>query len=63
VTLLFTPDADDLGHDARQIGVHEPSVQRWIGALCDQVQNAYTHPTHAEFSSWGIASITTDKSG
>jgi hypothetical protein len=27
---LLTPDADHLGHDARQVGVHNPSVQGWI---------------------------------
>jgi hypothetical protein len=35
VTLLLAPDADDLRHDARQIGVHQATIQRRVGTLRD----------------------------
>jgi hypothetical protein len=56
VTLLLAPHADHLRHDAGQIGIHEAPVQRRVGALCDQVQNAYTEPAHA-FSSRGKGAL------
>ena len=42
VTLFFAPDPDDLWHDARQVGIHDASIQRTGGALGDEVDDTDT---------------------
>ena len=54
VPLLLTPDPDHLGHDAGQVGVHHPAVQRRIGAFGNKIQNADLKSAHGQ-SSYGTA--------
>ncbi len=42
---LFTPHADHLRHDARQIGVHHPVEKTFCGPLGDEIKDG-----NAEFS-------------
>ena len=55
VPLLLTPHADDLGHDTRQVGVHQSAIEGGIGTLRDEVQNAYAKTAHPHFSCGGHA--------
>jgi hypothetical protein len=52
---LLAPHAEDLGHDARQIGVHHSPVQGRIGTLGDEIENANSQPAHAGPSDGGTA--------
>jgi hypothetical protein len=46
VPFLLTPNADYLGHDAREIRVHHPPVQGGIGAFGDEIENADSKSAH-----------------
>ncbi len=47
VTLGLAPDGDGLRHDAGEIRVHDPRVERAGRTLRDEVDNGYAELTHS----------------
>src|SRR3712207_4785220 len=48
VTFLLAPDTNHLRHDARQVGVHHPAVERWVGTFGYEIEDADAKPAHAD---------------
>src|SRR5690606_17249891 len=49
----FAPRREHLRHDAGEVRVHEPPVQRRPGALGDEVEDADAKPSHGRPPGWG----------
>ena len=52
VSFLLTPDSHHLGHDAGQVGIHDPAIQRRI-ALRYEIKNADAQSAHEQSSDAG----------
>jgi hypothetical protein len=67
VSLFFTPDRDDLRHDAGEVGIHQLPPQGLGGAFRDKIQYANAQLSHAvpswvrivhmEHSGWPTATV------
>src|SRR2546430_133585 len=52
VSLVLAPHADDLRHDAREVGVHDARVQGARGTARDEIDDADAKLTHSPPQAW-----------